>query len=101
MASYLPSLALVMIQQFNRHSKDYMINQGFDYNDPYQINSAIRVQKFNGCTGVVTIEKNDRAISIFDIMASKIDKISRNVTAYKMAEFRAYGCTILSIKLLH
>ncbi|CAG9334697.1 unnamed protein product [Blepharisma stoltei] len=71
-AAYLIGIAL-----------DYMINQGFDYTDPYQINSAIRAQKFTGCTGVVSIDKssNDRVMDIFDIMASKIDTNSGNVNS--------------------
>ncbi|CAG9334708.1 unnamed protein product [Blepharisma stoltei] len=88
-AAYLIGIAL-----------DYMINQGYDYTDPYKINSAIRSQKFTGCTGVVSIDKgsNDRAMDTFDIMATKIDTNSGNIVAYKMGEFRPFGGTMLSIK---
>ncbi|CAG9334733.1 unnamed protein product [Blepharisma stoltei] len=87
-AAYLIGIAL-----------EYTINQGYDYNDPYQINSAIRVQKFAGCTGIVSINKNsnDRVMDAFDIMVGKIDKNSGSMISYKMGEFRPFGSTLLAI----
>ncbi|CAG9334731.1 unnamed protein product [Blepharisma stoltei] len=87
-AAYLIGIAL-----------DYMINQGFDYSDPYQLNLTIRAQKFTGCTGIVSIDKssNDRVMDAFDIMTCKIDTNSGNVTTYKVGEFRPFGSTMLSI----
>ncbi|CAG9334701.1 unnamed protein product [Blepharisma stoltei] len=78
---------------------DSMINHGFDYYDPYQLNLTMRARKFIGCTGKFSIDKdsNDRILENFDISVNKIDAASGNVTAYKLGEFHPYSSIMLTI----
>ncbi|CAG9319384.1 unnamed protein product [Blepharisma stoltei] len=80
---------------------DSMINQGLDYYDPYQLNLTMRAQKFIGCTGKFSIDKdsNDRIMENFDINVNKIDAASGNVTAYKIGEFHPYSSVMLTIDI--
>ncbi|CAG9319389.1 unnamed protein product [Blepharisma stoltei] len=78
---------------------DYMINQGLDYYDPYQLNLTLRAQRFTGCTGKFSVDKdsNNRIMENFDISVNKIDVTSGNVTAYKAGEFHPYSSIMLTI----
>ncbi|CAG9319078.1 unnamed protein product [Blepharisma stoltei] len=79
---------------------DYLINQGLDYDNPYQASSAIRAQKFVGCTGRVSTDKNsnDRILDVFDVKVNEINATSGNVTSYIVGEFHPYSSPMLNIQ---
>ncbi|CAG9319093.1 unnamed protein product [Blepharisma stoltei] len=78
------------------YALDYMINRGQDYTNPYKLDSAIRNQQFQGCTGRVSIEKgsNDRIVDALDIAVNKLSSNDTVIIDY-IGKYMPYSTQVL------
>jgi len=63
------------------YATDYLVDRGYDYEDPYQIVHAMRDTHFHGCGGFITIEKGTNDRSAAEIVIKNVQYDSELDTA--------------------
>ncbi|CAG9319105.1 unnamed protein product [Blepharisma stoltei] len=80
------------------YALDYMINRGQDFTDPYKLESSIRIQKFQGCTGSITTDadSNDRIADAWSIESNLLDSTG-NIDTKVVGLLKPFSSNILTI----
>lgn len=75
------------------YATDYLLESGYDYEDPFEIVRAMRGTYFHGCSGFVKIEKgvNDRTPSEITITNLQYDSKTDNFSLKLVGSFNPYS----------
>ena len=75
------------------YATDYLLQSGYDYEDPFEIVRAMRGTYFHGCSGLVKIEKgmNDRIASEITITNFQYDSKTDNFSLKLVGSFNPFS----------